>query len=107
MLYFLGWILWGLSANDNLQGTDGVIAWIDDGGVGNIYDINYSSSSQPSIDQQQNYQLLNASETADTMSFTFKRKLHSSDESDIPITTSTARIQWGWGDQLNPMSISI
>ena len=103
MFLTIGWIGWGLSPNGGMTGADVVIGWKDDTGVSHIHDRYARGRFKPQIDVQQDYTLLQMTETTTNTSMTFKRKLKTADENDIDITDATMRVIWSWSDQ-DPMS---
>ena len=81
-----------------MKGDDLVIGWIDRHGNTHFYDLLRKGRYQPSIDLHQDYHLLEMTEKGSSTEITFKRKLKTTDDDDIPITSDTMIVHWSWGD---------
>ena len=66
-----------------MKGTDMVIGWVDKEGTNHFHDRYARSRSQPSIDPQQDYDLMEMKEEGGYTSCTFKRKLVLPNEDDF------------------------
>ena len=75
-----------------------VIGWIDADGKEHFHDRYAKGRQQPTIDQNQDYQLLEMKEENGFTSYTFKRKLVLPDPDDFTITGDTVRVLWAWND---------
>ena len=76
-----------------------VIGWVDGGGKNHFHDRYAGGRYQPSIDQNQDYQLIDMKEENGYTSVTFKRQLVLPDADDFTITADNAvKVLWAWND---------
>ncbi|CAF1000533.1 unnamed protein product [Brachionus calyciflorus] len=95
-----GWIGFGLSPNGGMAGSDIAIGWVDSNGQSYLKDTYATSKSTPLVDDEQNWDLLDASEQDGYTILKIKRKLITCDQgNDYDIKLETQRLIFAWSDQ--------
>jgi hypothetical protein len=93
-----GWIGFGFSPNGGMRGSDIVLAWLNADGSPSFSDRHATANALPSVDKQQDYELLELSQDARaaTTTLRFRRKLTTCDADDA-LLSGTARVIYAWG----------
>ena len=81
-----------------MRGADMVLAWLNADGSASFSDRHATANALPSVDRQQDYDLLELSQDARaaTTTLRFRRKLVTCDADDA-LLTGTARVIYAWG----------
>ncbi|XP_054153222.1 DBH-like monooxygenase protein 1 homolog [Oppia nitens] len=95
-----GWVGFGISPNGAMTGSDLVIGWIDDNSVTHFHDRYAEEEELPTIDDSQDWHLLESGHNGTYTWMTFRRFYFSCDtESDLQITKDTTKVIWAYSDQ--------
>ncbi|XP_034555770.1 DBH-like monooxygenase protein 2 homolog [Notolabrus celidotus] len=97
-----GWVGFGFSPNGGMAGSDIVMGGL--GPSGSYFKDYYATGNlMPSVDKQQSYTLLSASESEGQTILTFKRTIQSCDDQDFHITTGAIKLIYAYGtsDEIN------
>ncbi|CAL8098886.1 unnamed protein product [Orchesella dallaii] len=98
-----GYVGIGFSHTGNMAGSDIYIGWVDSSGKAHIKDYFGTANAEPVEDQQQDVELLAASENEHGTMIVFKRKYDTCDHRDYIIGDDTIFLLWAWGaDDPNP-----
>uniref|UniRef100_A0A673CC00 Monooxygenase, DBH-like 1, like n=1 Tax=Sphaeramia orbicularis TaxID=375764 RepID=A0A673CC00_9TELE len=91
-----GWISFGFSPNGGMAGSDIVVGGV--GPDGKYFTDRYAKgNSEPLIDEQQSYTLLDLSENDGQTSMIFQRSIQSCDDQDFHITAQPIKLIYAYG----------
>lgn len=94
----LGYVALGISPNGGMAGSDIVIGWVHNGRVF-LQDRYAYKEGLPTLDSQQNWELLSGYENGSYTVLQFRRKLDTCDSQDFPITNNTARVIYAFHEK--------
>ena len=96
-----GWVGFGISVGltGSMKGADIVIGYVDGNGRGHLSDRHAAANTMPSVDAQQDYELLGASEAGGITILKFKRKLVTCDKNDLAIPLGTTKVIYAYGSK--------
>jgi hypothetical protein len=101
-----GWVGFGISPNGQMPNSDVVIGWVDNGQTF-FHDRFATSRSPPSVDEQQDWTLVEGEEEGGFTVLEFTRKYITCDKNDLPINSDTARVLWSFHATTDPTSEDI
>lgn len=91
-----GWVALGLSPNGGMDGSDAIVAWINDDGTAHFTDRHIKGRSVI-IDKQQDWRLLSSSQKNGYSIFKFTRPIVSCDQDDRHIETGSPFVIFAYG----------
>nr|XP_039261246.1 uncharacterized protein LOC120337511 isoform X1 [Styela clava] len=102
-----GWIGLGLSSESGKNIQDLFIAGVNGSGENYAFDMHVEPSTPPSLDEQQDIDVLEASEYGLKTKILMRRKLKTGDDYDAAITKGPLNVVWafGYGDITTPNNI--
>ncbi|CAG2101817.1 unnamed protein product [Medioppia subpectinata] len=97
MVETTGWVGFGISPNGGMTGSDLVIGWIDEHGRPQFHDRYAEEEELPTIDESQDWHLLESGHNGSHTWFTFTRVYYTCDtEMDLHITSDMTKIIWAY-----------
>ncbi|CAG2165073.1 unnamed protein product [Oppiella nova] len=92
-----GWVGFGISPNGGMAGSDLVIGWVDDNGVTHFHDRYAEEEELPTIDDSQDWHLLESGHNGSHIWLTFTRVFITCDtETDLSITSDITKLIWAY-----------
>lgn len=94
-----GWVGLGISPNGGMKGADIAIGWVDSAGKAFLVDTNAVDKSRPLVDNVQNWDLIDGTETQGYTILKFKRNLDTCDkDQDLKIQVGSTYLIFAWNN---------